>query len=117
MRTASVRVRTVTALTVRASVRTNPVKNSDDDAVDANDAKLRTLADSEKIGVPRLSDGRIRELAGDYLDTAAVELEETGDVDRAALERRLREKLATAGVPLESVEVEFARIMEMLTAF
>ena len=46
-----------------------------------------------------------------------MELEETGDVDRAALERRLRENLATAGVPPESVEVELERIMEVLTAF
>jgi hypothetical protein len=44
-------------------------------------------------------------------------LEETGDVDRAALERRLRADLATAGVPPESVEVELGRIMEVLAMF
>jgi hypothetical protein len=64
-----------------------------------------------------LSEGRIRELAGDYLDAAATELEETGNVDRAALERRLRENLVADGVPAASVAVEFARIMEMLTSF
>ena len=64
-----------------------------------------------------LSDGRIRELAGDYLDAAAMELEETGDVDRAAQERRLREKLVAEGVPPTSVEVELRRIMETLTRF
>jgi hypothetical protein len=101
---------------VRASARIDPLKNKDDDAADADDAKSPTLADLEKIEAPCLSDGRIRELAYDYLDAAAKELEETGDVDRAVLERRLRENLAAAGVPLESVEVEVARIMEMLTA-
>ena len=99
------------------SVIANPLKNNGDDAADARDAKSHTLAGPEKEGVPCLSDGRIRELAGDYLDAAAMELEETGDVDRAALERRLRENLATAGVPPESVEVELERIMEVLTAF
>jgi hypothetical protein len=100
-----------------ASVRANPLKNKDENAADATDAKSHILQGSEKTGVPCLSDGRIRELAGDYLDAAAMELEETGDVDRAALERRLRENLATAGVPPESVEVELERIMEALTAF
>ena len=99
------------------SVVANPLKNKGDDAADARDAKSHTLAGPEKEGVPCLSDGRIRELAGDYLDAAAMELEETGDVDRAALERRLRENLATAGVAPESVEVELERIMEVLTAF
>ena len=67
----------------------------------------------KKEGV-RLSDGRIRELAGDYLDEAATTLEETGDVDRVALERRLRENLVFEGVLPECVEAEFARIMETL---
>src|SRR5262249_36888140 len=102
---------------VIASVTANLLKNKDDDADDASDAKLHTPQGSEKAEVPCLSDGRIRELAGDYLDAAAMELEETGDVDRAALERRLRENLTTAGVPFESVEVELERIMEVLTAF
>jgi hypothetical protein len=102
---------------VRASVDANPLKNKDETAADTADDKSHTLGGSEKIGVPCLSDGRIRELAGDYLDAAATELEETGDVDRAALERQLREELATAGIPPESVEVELGRIMEALTAF
>jgi hypothetical protein len=102
---------------VIASVTANLLKNKDDDADDSSDAKLHTPQGSEKAEVPCLSDGRIRELAGEYLDAAAMELEETGDVDRAALERRLRENLTTAGVPFESVEVELERIMEVLTAF
>jgi hypothetical protein len=88
-----------------ASVCTNPLKNKAAEAADAADANSYTLADE-----------RIRELAGDYLDAAAMELEETGDGDRAALERRLRENLATAGVPPESVEAELGRIMEVLLA-
>jgi hypothetical protein len=81
------------------------LKNKAAEAADATDANSYTLADE-----------RIRELAGDYLDAAAMELEETGDVDRAALERRLRENLATAGVPPGSVEAELGRIMEVLLA-
>jgi hypothetical protein len=99
------------------SGRANPLKNKNENAADATDTNSHTLAGSEKAGAPCLSDGRIRELAGDYLDAAAIELEETGDVDRAALERRLRENLAAVGVPPESVEVDLDRIMEMLTAF
>jgi hypothetical protein len=102
---------------VRTSVDANPLKNKDETAADAADAKSHTLGGSEKTGVPCLSDGRIRELAGDYLDATARELEETGDVDRAAFERRLREDLATAGVPPESIEVELGRIMEVLAMF
>ena len=98
-----------------ASVCTNPLKNKAADAADATDANSYTLACSEKKEVC-LSAERIRELAGDYQDAAAMELEETGDVDRAALERRLRENLATAGVPPESVEAELGRIMEVLLA-
>jgi hypothetical protein len=102
---------------VRTSVDANPLKNKDETAADAADAKSHTLGGSEKTGDPCLSDGRIRELAGNYLDAAAMELEEVGDVDRAALERRLREDLATAGVPPESIEVELGRIMEVLAMF
>ena len=48
------------------------------------------------------------------LAATAMELEETGDVDQAALERRLRENLAIAGIPPETVEGELERIMEAL---
>jgi hypothetical protein len=102
---------------VDASVDANPSENKDYDADDADDANPHTPGGLEMVGLPCLGDGRIRELAGGYLDAAATELEETGDVDRAALERRLREDLASAGVPPESVEVEFGRIMEVLGAF
>ena len=90
--------------------------DSNETAADVTDAKLHTLAGSEKAVVPRLSDRCIRELAADYLEAVVVELEETGDVDHAAFERRLRENLATAGVPPDSVEVELGRIMEVLAA-
>ena len=86
------------------------------DAADVTDAERRYSGVLKKEGV-RLSDGRIRELAGDYLDEAATTLEETGDVDRVALERRLRENLVFEGVLPECVEAEFARIMETLTTF
>jgi len=100
-----------------AGVRANPLENNDETAADATDAKSHTLQGSEKTASSCLSDGHIRQLAGDYLDAAAMELEETGDVDRAALEHRLREKLATTGVPPEAIAAEFARVMEVLTAF
>jgi hypothetical protein len=93
------------------------LKDDGDDADDANDAKLHTFGSLEKGGIPLLSKERILQLAGDYMDAAAMELEETGDVDFTTLERRLRENLATAGVPPESVAVEFARVMEALAAF
>ena len=99
-----------------ANVRDNPLKNKDTDAADGADGELLTPGGLGKNGVS-LSNGRIRELAGDYLDAAATALEETGDVDRVSLERRLREKLVAEGVLPECVEAEFARIMETLTAF
>jgi len=86
------------------------------DAADVTDAERRYSGVLKKEGV-RLSDGRIRELAGDYLNEAVTTLEETGDVDWAALERRLRENLVSEGVLPECVEAEFARIMEALTTF
>ena len=91
-----------------ASGRANPLKNV---VVTAADAEHPYSGGLKKEGV-RLSDGRIRELAGDYLDEAATTLEETGDVDRVALERRLRENLVFEGVRPECVEAEFARIIE-----
>ena len=99
-----------------SSGRANPLKNKVVDAADVTDAERRYSGVLKKEGV-RLSDGRIRELAGDYLDEAATTLEETGDVDRVALERRLRENLVFEGVLPECVEAEFARIMETLTTF
>ena len=97
-----------------ASGRANPLKNMVVTAADATDAERPYSGGLKKEGV-RLSDGRIRELAGDYLDEAATTLEETGDVDRVALERRLRENLVFEGVLPECVEAEFARIMDVLT--
>ena len=107
---------------VRTIVHDNPLKSNGKTSADATDEELLPLGLPEKEGVneartPRLSTGRIRELAGDYLDAAAMELEETGDVDRAALERRLREKLAAEGVPLASIVIEFDRVVEALAAF
>ena len=40
---------------------------------------------------------------------------ETGDVDQAGQERRLRETLAAEGVAPESIKGEIARIMDVLT--
>ena len=107
---------------VRTIVHDNPLKSNGKTSADATDEELLPLGLPEKEGVneartPRLSTGRIRELAGDDLDAAAMELEETGDVDRAALERRLREKLAAEGVPLASIVIEFDRVVEALAAF
>src|SRR5262245_32538178 len=100
-----------------ASVRANPLENNGETAADATDAKSHTLQGSEKIAASCLSDGHIRELAGNCLNAAATELEETGDVDFTTLERQLREKLATRGVPAEAISAEFARVMEALAAF
>ena len=99
-----------------SSGRANPLKNKAVDAADVTDAERRYSGVLKKEGV-RLSDGRIRELAGDYLNEAVTTLEETGDVDWAALERRLRENLVSEGVLPECVEAEFARIMGTLTTF
>jgi hypothetical protein len=101
---------------VRASVRDNPLKSNDKTAADAADANFHTPGRSEKRGMPGLSDGQIRELVDNALAATAMELEETGDVDQAALERRLRKNLALAGIPAESVEGELGRIMKVLAA-
>jgi hypothetical protein len=85
-------------------------------ANDANDAEPPPSNGSEKEGMPFLSEGRVRELAGDYQDAAASALEETGDVDHAALERRLRETLVADGVPPTLVAAELARILEIIAA-
>jgi hypothetical protein len=82
----------------------------------ANDADDVEPIPSKGEGMSFLSEGRVRELAGDYQDAAASALEETGDVDHAALERALCETLAADGVPPASIAVELARVMEMLAA-
>jgi hypothetical protein len=103
---------------VSASVHTNSLKNKAAAATADADAEIpRDSGSRKKEVILALSNERICELAGDYIDAAAAELEETGNVDRVALDRRLRETLAANGVAPESVKVEFARIMETLTAF
>jgi hypothetical protein len=109
--------RSATGASGRASVHDNPLKSNNKTAAAAADAELPSLTDSEKRGVPGLSDGQIRELVDNALAATATELEETGDVDQAALERRLRENLAIAGIPPEIVEGELGRIMEALAVF
>ena len=71
---------------------------------------------SDQVGVENGLDRLVDLPAYDALAATAMELEETGDVDQAALERRLRENLAIAGIPPESVEGELERIMEALAA-
>jgi hypothetical protein len=61
-----------------------------------------------------LSEERIRALADECLNAAVSQLEETGNVDRAALERQLRAKLAAAGVPSTAIEAEFKRVTARL---
>jgi hypothetical protein len=101
---------------VNLSVDGNRLKDKPIDAVVAVDAKLPTPGTLEKKGM-HLSDGRIRELADVYLEEAVAALAETDNVDRAALEGRLRATLAAEGVAPESVDVELARIMDVLTTF
>ena len=101
--------------TVRASGRVNPLKNQTENDATARNAEIPARPNPEKRGV--LNDGHIRQLAKEYLDEAAAEFEATADVDRAALERKLRRILVAEGVPPELVEVEFERIMDVLAAF
>ena len=96
-----------------SSGRANPLKNKVVDAADVTDAE-RPYSGGLKKGGVRLSDGRIRELADAYLEEAVEALAETGDVDQAAQECRLRETLAAEGVVPESVKGEIARIMDVL---
>jgi hypothetical protein len=83
------------------------------DAADGMDAGAYSWRVWKK-GVP-LSNAHPR-TGGNYVDAAAIALEETGDVDRAAMESRLRENLALKGW-LRNASAELARIMDVLTAF
>jgi hypothetical protein len=67
------------------------------------------------VGEPYLPDKYIHQFAKKYSDVAATELEKTGDVDRTALDRWVRESLAKLGVPPQSVEVDFNRVMAVLS--
>lgn len=118
------RTRTITITTVGAGAgaasngsggRADPLKNKAVNATDVTAAERPSSGGLKTEGV-RLSDGRIRELADAYLEDATVSLEETGDVDPVALERRLREILVLDGVLPECVKAELARIMETLQA-
>jgi hypothetical protein len=65
--------------------------------------------------LPYLQDRHIHKVAEAYSTAAAMELEKTGDVNRTALDRWLRESLAALGVPAQSVEIDFNRVMAVLT--
>ena len=78
-----------------ANVRDNPLKDKDTDAADGADGELLSPGGLGKNGVS-LSNGRIRELAGDYLDAAATALTETGDVDRVCRFRRIADSHSDA---------------------
>jgi hypothetical protein len=85
---------------------------------EADDQRYRGNANGSggSPGGLRLSDEVMCEMADAYLDRAAAEIEETGDVDSAALDRWLYENLVTAGVSPESIEDVFARIRERVAA-
>jgi putative DNA primase/helicase len=60
---------------------------------------------------PGLSDYRIRQLAGWYLDRAEAERQKTGTIRQTELDDALRMVLSTEGVPPEFIRVEFERVM------
>jgi Protein of unknown function (DUF3631) len=60
---------------------------------------------------PGLSDYRIRQLAGWYLDRAEAERQETGTIRQTELDDALRMVLAEDGVFPEFITVEFGRVM------
>jgi hypothetical protein len=72
-------------------------------------------AGRDGAGAPYLPDKYIRQFAKKYSDVAATELEKTGDVDRTALDRWVRASFAKLGVPPQSVEVDFNRVMAVLS--
>jgi hypothetical protein len=94
----------------------NPLKNKGADTTGAEGADFPTPGISLKIQYPNPSNEYIIQLSRDWLHMAAIQLEQTGDVDLPALERWLREKLTAAGVPPEALTVERARVMKAVMA-
>lgn len=64
---------------------------------------------------PGLSAWRVRQLADVYMQGADAQFEATGDVDRATLDRELRQALAVEVFP-EFIEIEFERVMKVVFA-
>jgi hypothetical protein len=75
-----------------------------------------TITTGNSASANGLSDKRIHELATECLDIAANQLEATGNVDRAALERWLREKVVAEGVSPVAVEGVLKQIVEVMTS-
>ena len=63
-----------------------------------------------------LSDYRVRQLAGWYLDRADAERRETGTIRQTELDEALRTLLAEEGVFPEFIAVEFERVMRAVFA-
>ncbi len=63
-----------------------------------------------------LSEWRIRQLAAEFQEWANAEFDATHNVNRAALEHRLRAVLAAEGVAPEFIEIEFERVMKIVFA-
>jgi Protein of unknown function (DUF3631) len=63
-----------------------------------------------------LSDYRVRQLAGWYLDRADAERRETGTIRQTELDEALRTLLAEVGVFPEFIAVEFERVMRAVFA-
>ena len=103
------RTRTITISSVQPEQEDNSAS-----AASSTSAPPAAAADTNGrggVGAPYLPDKHIRQLAQKYSDVAATELENTGDVDRTALDRWVRESFAKLGVPPQSVEVDFNRVM------
>jgi hypothetical protein len=58
-----------------------------------------------------MSDYRVRQLAGWYLDRADAERRETGTLRQAELDETLRKLIAEDGVFPEFIAIEFERVM------
>ena len=63
-----------------------------------------------------MSDWRIRQLAAGYMEGAEAQFDSTGDTDRAALDRELRQTLSAEGVFPEFIEIELERVMKVVFA-
>jgi len=77
---------------------------------------LQNAHTPHRDGTPGLSDWRIRQLADGYMEGAEAQFDSTGDTDRAALDRELRQTLAAEGVFPEFIEIELERVMKVVFA-
>jgi len=77
---------------------------------------LQNAHTPHRDGTAGLSDWRIRQLAAGYMEGAEAQFDSTGDTDRAALDRELRQTLSAEGVFPEFIEIELERVMKVVFA-